>query len=51
MIEITRKLLVREKENTEMFVNSIIESEKGFIFTNDYTYLGRRSRAIKVIFS
>ena len=49
MLDLTHKLLLREKENTQMYVNGIIDSEQGYIFTNDYSYYARRGKNIRVI--
>ena len=38
MQEITHNLLIRERENTQKLINSILESEQGYIFTNDYSF-------------
>lgn len=47
MLDLTHKLLSKEKENTLVYVNGIIESEQGYIFTNDYSYYARRGKTMR----
>lgn len=49
--EITHDLLEREKEKTQIYVDGIIDSECGYLFTNDYSYLTKRAKVMKVRFS
>jgi len=46
--EITHELLEREKEKTQVYVDGVIDSECGYLFTNDYSYLIKRSKVINV---
>jgi hypothetical protein len=45
MQEITHNLLIRERENTQKLINSILESEQGYIFTNDYSFFSKKGKA------
>jgi vacuolar protein sorting-associated protein 1 len=44
--DIASQVLVKERDKTREIVESIIESEEGYIFTNDYSYLSQRTEII-----
>ena len=44
--EIASQVLLREREKTRSIVDCIIESEEGYIFTNDFEYLTQRTEII-----
>ena len=46
MSEIASQVLLSEKENCRQIVESIIEAEESYIFTNDYDYLAQRTEIV-----
>jgi hypothetical protein len=49
--EITSKVLQEEREKAKQVVVNIIDSELGYLFTNDLDYLSSRTSIIPVITS
>ena len=49
MLDLAHNLLNNEKDNTNKYVEGLIDSEMGYIFTNDYSYYARKGRVIKVL--
>ena len=45
--EICSKVLALECDASRVYVDAILDSEQGYIFTNDYTYLMKRASVVK----
>lgn len=37
--DIVSRILIKERDNTKLIVENIIDAELGYLFTNDYEYL------------
>ena len=46
ILEIVSKVLNEERESTKEILEDIIDSEQGYLFTNDYDYLTNRSEIV-----
>jgi N-dimethylarginine dimethylaminohydrolase len=46
VIEVVSKVLQEERDKAKEILEDIIESEQGYLFTNDYEYLMNRSDII-----